>query len=143
MKDAQDTRVKDASSLIGGVAGVALGVSNPYTLAATMLAMQAQTMAGEINYQKSVNKFNKQFMNPAVNETPYGSMMTFELGGLPDVGMMSKAIRYRGNKHKDGGIKVGRTGLPVPSSNVEVEGGEVMVNILPDLPFVFSNKLKL
>lgn len=55
-------------------------------------------------------------------------------------------FKYQGNSHEQGGIDVDRNGLPVPQSDIEVEGGENMVEINMNgkkIKYVFSNSLKI
>jgi hypothetical protein len=55
-------------------------------------------------------------------------------------------FKYQGNTHAQGGIDVDKNGLPVATSDVEVEGGENMVDLNINgkrVKYVFSNTLKI
>ena len=55
-------------------------------------------------------------------------------------------FKYQGNSHEAGGIDVTKDGLPTAYSNVEVEGGENMVDLNikgKKVKYVFSNTLKI
>lgn len=55
-------------------------------------------------------------------------------------------FKYQGNSHAQGGIDITKDGLPTVSSDIEVEGGENMVEVMLNgkkVKYVFSNTLKI
>ena len=68
-------------------------------------------------------------------------MQKLQLGGFIDGALDN--FQYKGNTHAQGGINVTDRGIPVSSSNKEVEADEVTIKLKGKPSYVFSRRLKI
>lgn len=123
---------------VGNLAGIALSLALPGV--GSLLAPVLGQVGSMIDKKAMQTKLLQDHFNSMSNSTnPYGN---YKNGG--EISGYEGLLKYDGDSHEapSGGIDVTSTGLPSPSSNQQVEGGET-VRRVGKKAYVFSDTLKL
>lgn len=133
-----DNNNQQLGNNIGSIAGQSLNLLVPGlgAIAAPILSQ----LGSQIGAKQDMTKALQDHFNSMSNSTnPYGN---YKNGG--EISGYEGLLTYNGDSHEapSGGIDVTSTGLPTPSSNQQVEGGET-VRRVGKKAYVFSDTLKL